>query len=61
MSDLLDEHPAAARLGLAPGTLTRWRWAGIGPAYHRIGSRKIKYAVTDLDAFAQAGRVDHDN
>ena len=59
MSDFLDEHAAAAKLGLAPNTLTRWRWAGVGPVFYRIGSRKIQYAVTDLDAFAQAGRVEH--
>ena len=61
MTDLLDEHAAAARLALAAKTLTRWRWAGIGPVYHKIGGRLVRYAVTDLDAFAQAGRVNHDN
>jgi len=46
---------AAARLGLAPRTLERWRWAGRGPAFRKFGGC-IRYALADLDAWADAGR-----
>ncbi|SFO25650.1 Helix-turn-helix domain-containing protein [Bradyrhizobium sp. Ghvi] len=47
---------AAARIGLTPGTLAKWRCAGTGPAYIRIGGR-ILYKEADLDAFRDACRV----
>ena len=60
MTTLLDEHAAASRLGISPKTLTGWRCAGTGPIHHKIGTRLVRYAITDLDAFANAGRVSRD-
>ncbi len=37
--------------------LAQWRHKGVGPAYYRLG-RKIVYSGTDLNAWAQANRVD---
>ena len=37
--------------------LAQWRHKGIGPAYYRLG-RKIIYRGEDLNAWAEAGRVD---
>jgi len=52
---LVDEHEAAARLGLTVATLRRWRWARRGLAWHKIGSA-VRYAPTDIHAFVMAGR-----
>ncbi|MCC6642738.1 MAG: helix-turn-helix domain-containing protein [Deltaproteobacteria bacterium] len=46
---------AAARLGLQPRTLERWRWSGQGPAYHRLGGA-VRYLADDLADWAAAGR-----
>lgn len=37
--------------------LAQWRHKGIGPAFYRLG-RKIVYRGEDLNAWAQANRVD---
>ena len=47
----LAEAEAASYLGLAPRTLSRWRWSGKGPAFRKFGGA-VRYALTDLDAFA---------
>lgn len=51
----LNEVEAAARLGLAATTLTRWRWAKKGPAYHKFGGA-VRYSVDDLYAFVEAAK-----
>lgn len=38
---------AARRLGVQPGTLHNWRWAGRGPRFVKLGSR-VRYRLTDL-------------
>lgn len=45
------ETEAAEYLGLAPKTLSRWRWAGKGPAYRKFGSA-VRYSADDLERFA---------
>jgi hypothetical protein len=37
--------------------LAQWRHKGMGPAYYRLG-RKIVYRGIDLNAWADANRVD---
>lgn len=46
------EKEAAAYLSLQSETLNRWRWAGKGPRYYRVGGT-IRYKLKDLDAFTQ--------
>ncbi|WP_414713956.1 helix-turn-helix transcriptional regulator [Sphingomonas sp.] len=53
---LLREIDAAAYLGLAPKTLSRWRWAGKGPKFFRLGSA-VRYSVQELDKFIVSGAV----
>jgi hypothetical protein len=53
--NLINEHEAAARLGLKVSTMRRWRWAGTGVPFVRIGSA-IRYDPRDLEAFIAAGR-----
>ena len=52
---LLDEYDAASLLALSVKTLRRWRWAGTGPAFVRLG-RAVRYHQDDLNAFIKAGR-----
>lgn len=52
---------AAAILAIDVNTLTKWRWEGTGPAYHRIGGSRrgpIRYAPADLDAYVNLSRVE---
>mgnify|MGYP001202878723 FL=1 len=37
MSDLLNEKQVAEKYNIAPGTLRRWRWAGIGFPHEVLG------------------------
>jgi Helix-turn-helix domain len=52
---LVDEHAAARRLGLKVKTLRRWRWAGRGPVYHKLGSA-VRCSLQDLDDYVLAAR-----
>jgi hypothetical protein len=52
---LLDEINAARILSLSVKTLRRWRWAGKGPAFRKIG-RAVRYAGSDLEAFIASAR-----
>ena len=40
--------------------LVQWRHKGIGPAFYRLG-RKIIYRGSDLNAWAEAHRVEPNN
>ena len=52
---LINEHKAADYLAVRVATLRRWRWAGRGPCFVKIGSA-VRYDQADLDAFIKAGR-----
>ena len=55
-SSLVNEHQAAARLGLSVKTLRRWRWAGHPHLpFHKIGAA-VRYDPAEIDAFIEAGR-----
>jgi hypothetical protein len=51
---LLNELDAAALLGLSPRSLRKWRWAGKGPRFRKLG-RRVLYELRDLEAFIEAG------
>lgn len=53
---LVNEHETAARLGLTVATLRRWRWAGRGLGWCKIGSA-VRYDPDVIEAFIEAGRV----
>jgi hypothetical protein len=53
---LLDEHAAATVLNLSVKTLRRWRWSRCGPPWFRIGGTAVRYRLSDLTAFIEAGR-----
>jgi len=55
---LLNEHEAAAYLGLAVATLRRWRWSGDGPNHVKLGPAKgaaVRYTPQALAEFVAAG------
>jgi len=52
---LLKEHEAAAFLAVEVATLRRWRWAGKGPSFLKIGGA-VRYELTALEAFIEASR-----
>jgi predicted DNA-binding transcriptional regulator AlpA len=47
---VLDTPGAAARVGLAAGTLEKMRVYGDGPPFIKLG-RAVRYRVSDLDAW----------
>lgn len=54
-SKLIDEQGAADILCLRPTTLRRWRSAGTGPAFVKIGAA-VRYEPSALHAFIAQGR-----
>jgi hypothetical protein len=55
---LITEKDAADVLRLKSKTLTRWRWEGRGPRYHKIGGA-VRYRTEDLEAFIAGTAVQH--
>ncbi|MXY40627.1 MAG: helix-turn-helix domain-containing protein [Rhodospirillaceae bacterium] len=51
----IDTREAAARLGLSPSTLARYRITGEGPWYYRFGGC-VRYRGDDLEAWDAGGR-----
>jgi len=52
---LLDPQTTAEELGIKTNTLAKWRVAGGGPPFVKIGSR-IRYSRADLDQWIDARR-----
>jgi hypothetical protein len=52
---LVNEYGAAEILGLKVSTLRRWRWAGCGPEYVKLGA-SVRYDPRALAEFVDAGR-----
>ena len=51
--NLLKESSVAARLNIEVATLRRWRWAGKGPKFLKIGSA-VRYDRDSLTEFLEA-------
>lgn len=49
---LMPEGEAAQCLGVAVATLRRWRWAGRGPKYAKIGAA-VRYDAEELRAYVE--------
>lgn len=48
----LDESSFCSLYGVRPRTAQRWRVTGDGPAFVRIGPRRIAYRLSDCEAWA---------
>ncbi len=49
---LWDERKLCSFLGIKPATAQRWRWAGGGPRFIKVG-RLVKYRPEDVEAWLQ--------
>jgi predicted DNA-binding transcriptional regulator AlpA len=56
--ELLTELGAATYLSMAPGTLRQWRYLGQGPPFIKMGTGRIRYRASDLDAWLRDQTVD---
>lgn len=52
MDRLLKPDETGAVLGLSTKTLARWRWAGRGPRYRKVGGA-IRYSERDLREYLE--------
>lgn len=57
VADRMNAAAAAKYLGIGLSTLDKWRSAGQGPRYVRLGMR-IFYRRKDLDSYIEAGVVE---
>lgn len=48
---LLNTQQAAQYLGVSKAFLERDRWAGARVPFIKVGSRAVRYRLSDLDAF----------
>ncbi len=53
----LNQVRLADRWQISPRTLERWRWAGEGPAFVKIGGRVV-YRIADIEAYENGRRCD---
>ena len=53
----LNERQVADFFGLSVKTIQAWRFQGKGPVYHKLNDRTIRYAIDDLKAYAESGKV----
>jgi hypothetical protein len=49
----LNQKELARRWGLSHRTLERWRYAGEGPAFLKLGGR-VLYRLSDIEVFEQS-------
>jgi hypothetical protein len=54
-NSLLNERQASELLNVKVATLRRWRWAGKGPAFLKIGGA-VRYDPAELDRFVASAR-----
>ena len=54
-TQLLREQQVANLLNVQVATLRRWRWAGQGPRWVKLGAA-VRYDPEDINAFVTAGR-----
>ena len=54
---LLDERAAAQLLSCSPALLRKWRRAGGGPGFYKIGSL-VRYSEADITGYIAAQRVE---
>ena len=50
MTTTLNEIELAARWGMSPKTLQRWRALNVGPEYLKLG-KKIMYPLADVEDY----------
>ncbi len=56
---LVAQEEVAERLGLSVRTVERWRVTGEGPAFVRIGPRRVAYQEEAIEAWLAANTFPH--
>jgi len=53
MTALLSTQDLARYIGVAEGTIRKWRWAGRGPVYTRLGGSRgpCRYRPEDVESW----------
>jgi predicted DNA-binding transcriptional regulator AlpA len=59
MAIYLTEREFSERYHVAQRTVQRWRATGEGPAFVRVGPRRIAYRLSDCEAWAAARTFPH--
>lgn len=54
MDRLITTKEAAKFLGVSPAFLERDRWAGAEIPFVRVGSRAVRYQLSELEAFVRS-------
>lgn len=54
MDHYITAHQLGRRWQLAPKTLEKWRYKGLGPQYVKVGSR-VLYRMSDILSFERQG------
>lgn len=54
MNNLLTTKEAARFLGVSAAFLERDRWAGADIPFVRVGSRAVRYQLSELEAFVRS-------
>jgi predicted DNA-binding transcriptional regulator AlpA len=54
---LYDQNEAAKLLSLSPRTLRHFRAQGVGPAFVRIGKRRVGYSYSALESWIEQRTV----
>lgn len=53
---MLNTEMASKKIGVAPNTLAKWRIAGTGPRFRKLGS-KVAYTEQDIEDWLQSRTV----
>jgi DNA-binding transcriptional MerR regulator len=53
--ELLRPGEAADHLKVSRRTLQAWRSLGTGPAWHRVGTREVRYDRLEIESFVRKG------
>lgn len=57
-SNIYTPKEAAAFLKVSEKTLEGWRSAEVGPQFYRMGSRRVRYFKSDLEAWVKSKEAD---
>lgn len=56
----LNPKELAERWKVSPSTVERWRWAGIGPVFVKIGGL-VRYRLEDVEAYEASNEIPKDS
>jgi predicted DNA-binding transcriptional regulator AlpA len=59
MDRLLNTRSTAELIGTSERALERWRVTGEGPAFVRVGPRRVGYRLRDIEAWLEARAFPH--